>query len=152
MTLSRECEYALKGLATLAAEGGSRPLILSEIAAREGLPSSFLSKIFHRLLQHGLVLSHRGIQRGYTLAREPSAIPVRAVLEAIEGPDLADRCLLWGRECSPLRRCLLHLQTETARRELVASLERTTLADLSKPPAQQKKAQPPPGRAQGHCQ
>jgi Rrf2 family protein len=140
MKLSRESDYGLRGLVALARRPPDKATMLAEIAVGEGLPYSFLSKIFQKLAQHRIVTAHRGAQRGYTLARQPGAISVREVLEAIEGPDLADRCLVWDRECSPARRCLLHAELAAAARVLLACLERTTLADLSA-------ASNPPGRA-----
>lgn len=130
MTFSRECEYALRGLAALVAEGGGRPLMLAEIAAREGLPQSFLSKIFHKLLKHGLLVSHRGVQRGYTLAREPRAIPLRVVLEAIEGPDLFERCVFSHGHCGEDAPCLIHLAWRDVRPQVQAAFEKTSLQDL----------------------
>ena len=134
MKLSRESDYGLRGLVALARRAPDKATMLAEIAAAEGLPYSFLSKIFRKLAQHRIVTAHRGAQRGYTLARQPGAITVREVLEAIEGPDLADRCLIWDRDCSPARRCLLHAELAAAGRVLAASLERTTLADLAAVP------------------
>jgi Rrf2 family protein len=130
MTFSRECEYALKGLAALATETGNRPLMLSEIASREDLPQSFLSKIFQKLLRHGLVVSSRGIQRGYTLARDPQAIPLRSIIEAIEGPDLFDRCVFAHANCGDENPCLVHLAWREVRPQVQAVFERTSLRDL----------------------
>jgi len=140
MKLSRESDYGLRGLVGLARRPPDKPIMLAEIAAAEGLPYSFLSKIFQKLARHRIITAHRGAQRGYTLARQPGAITAREVLEAIEGPDLADRCLIWDRDCSPRRRCLLHAELAAAGRLLLAGLERTTLADLSAAPY-------PPGKA-----
>ncbi len=130
MTFSRECEYALKGLAALAADNGVRPLMLSEIATREGLPLSFLSKIFQKLLKHGLVISHRGVERGYTLARDARAIPVRSILEAIEGPDLFDRCVFLHHRCGEESPCLIHPAWRDVRPQVKDVFEKTTLQDL----------------------
>lgn len=130
MILSRECEYALKGLAALAAEGGARPLMLSEIAVREELPLSFLSKIFQKLLQHGVVQSHRGVQRGYTLARPAGQITLREALEAIQGPDLFDRCVFAHHRCAEEGHCLVHLAWRDVGPQARAAFERTTLQDL----------------------
>jgi Rrf2 family protein len=134
MKLSRESNYGLRGLVALARRAPDTATMLAEIATAEGLPYSFLSKIFQKLARHRIVTTHRGAQRGYTLARQPGAITVREVLEAIEGPDLADRCLIWDRECSPPRRCLLHAELAAAGRLLLAGLERMTLADLTAAP------------------
>lgn len=130
MTFNRECEYALKGMAALAAGAGPRPLMLSEIAAREELPLSFLSKIFQKLLKHGLVISRRGVERGYTLAREARAIPLRSILEAIEGPDLFTRCLFSYHRCGEENPCLLHCAWRDVRPQVQAAFERTTLQDV----------------------
>lgn len=130
MILSRECEYALKGLAALAAEGGARPLMLSEIAVREELPPSFLSKIFQKLLQHGLIQSHRGARRGYTLVRPAPQIRLCEILEAIQGPDLFDRCLFAHYRCAEKGACLVHLAWRDVQPQVRAAFERTTLQDL----------------------
>lgn len=130
MKLSRESDYGLRGLLALARRPLQQGRMLAEIAATERLPYSFLAKIFRKLAQHRIVAAHRGAHRGYTLTRRPEAITVLEVLEAIEGPDLSERCLVWDRECSLQHCCLLHRQTSAARRALLTSLERTTLADL----------------------
>jgi Rrf2 family iron-sulfur cluster assembly transcriptional regulator len=142
MTLNRECEYALMGMAALATEGGGRPLMLSEIASREELPLSFLSKIFQKLLKHGLVVSHRGVERGYTLAREARAVPLRTILEAIEGPDLFERCVFSHRPCAGEENpCLLHKAWQDVRPQVQTAFERTTLQDVVEA---RRAASPPP--------
>jgi len=130
MNFSRECEYALKGMAALAAEAGARPLMISEIAAREGLPLSFLSKIFQKLVKHGLVLSRRGVERGYLLARDARDIPVRGILEAIEGPDLFTACVFYHRDCGDASPCLAHLVWRDLRPQVTEAFERTSLQDI----------------------
>jgi Rrf2 family protein len=111
--------------------------MLSEIAAREALPVSFLSKIFQKLVKHGLLTSRRGVQRGYTLAREPRAIALRAVFEAIEGPDLFTRCVFWHHRCGEENPCLAHAAWRAVRGEVLAAFERTTLQNVvdARPPA-----------------
>ena len=130
MNLNRECEYALKGMAALAASGGARPMMLSGIAERESLPLSFLSKIFQKLLKHGLVFSRRGVERGYVLAHEAQAITLRTILEAIEGPDLFNRCVFYHRQCGEESPCLAHLVWREVRPQVADAFEKTTLHDL----------------------
>ena len=141
MNFNRECEYALMGMAALAAAGGARPLMLSEIAVREELPLSFLSKIFQKLLKHGLVVSHRGVERGYTLSRAARAISLRTILEAIEGPDLFERCVFSHRPCGGESACLVHAAWQGVRPQVQAAFEKTTLQDVVEARAA---AAPPP--------
>jgi Rrf2 family protein len=119
--------------------------MLSEIAAREELPLSFLSKIFQKLLKHGLVVSHRGMERGYTLAREAGAVSLRTILEAIEGPDLFERCVFSRRPCAEEENpCLVHEAWQGVRPQVRAAFEKTTLQDMVEA---RKAASPPPAAA-----
>ncbi|MGB0013357.1 MAG: Rrf2 family transcriptional regulator [Candidatus Sulfotelmatobacter sp.] len=51
-----------------------------------GLPHEALAKILQRLATAGVLMSHRGINGGYTLARDPRRISVFDVIKASEGP------------------------------------------------------------------
>ena len=114
-----------------ASEG--EPLTLQEIATRESLPGHFLSKIFQKLLRHGLIESHRGLQRGYTLARPASEVTLRQVLEAIEGPDLFDRCMFTRRQCGGEGYCPLHAYWGRARVEMGTLFAGITLDAVAAP-------------------
>ncbi len=96
MNLTRESEYALKGLAWLAKHPPGNVVPLVEIAEVQQLPSTFLAKIFQKLVRHGLLESDRGRGSGYTLRGAASDIRVRDILEAIEGPMALKQCLLWS--------------------------------------------------------
>lgn len=103
---------------------------LSDIAAAQGLPQSFLAKIFQKFVQHGIVRSYRGRQRGYALAKPPKEIRLKKVLEAVEGPDLFDRCIFWSNRCADQNPCLLHERWKQIKPQLMRMMERTTLRDL----------------------
>ncbi len=55
----------------------------SLIAEREGLSVEYVSKIMHLFRRGGLVLSTRGIQGGFTLAKVPSEVTVKEVLDVL---------------------------------------------------------------------
>jgi len=115
----------------LAQQPSKTVLTLSQIAEARGLPVGFLAKTFQKLVRHGLVESFRGRQRGYSLSRDPSAIPLRELLEAIEGPELFERCIFWGRRCGDSNPCLLHTGWHEIKPHLTEFLERMTLAALA---------------------
>ena len=46
---------------------------------------AYIEKILQALKKAGLVVSHQGNQGGYTLAKKPSEITLRQIIEAIEG-------------------------------------------------------------------
>lgn len=131
MRLTRETEYALRGLAALARHPLGTALPLAGIATAEDLPASFLAKIFQKLARHGIVEARRGAGRGYTLAVVPDAVTVLEVIEAIEGSGYLDSCLFWGGRCADSNPCLLHERWASIKPRLKAVLEGTTLADLT---------------------
>jgi Rrf2 family protein len=129
--LTRESEYALRGLVRLASYPPGALVSHSEIAEAEQLPPAFLAKIFQKLARHGVLLVERGRGSGYTLRASPEATRVRDVLEAVEGPQALDRCLLWGRHCSETAPCPLHHRLKPLRARLDEVLSETTLADFA---------------------
>lgn len=131
MHLSRESEYGLKAMIYLAKQPPATVLTLHQVAEAQDLPVGFLAKIFQKLARHGLLQSFRGRQRGYCLAHEPSDIRLTEMLEAIEGPDLTQRCIFWGRRCGDSNPCLLHAGWREIKPSLTAFLEATTLAGLA---------------------
>jgi Rrf2 family protein len=128
--LNRESAYGIEGLLVLAANPGE-VMLLSDIAARAGIPKSFLAKTMQKLTRHGIVRSFRGAIRGYALARQPHEIKLQDILLAIEGPDLSKRCIFWSQRCSVTNPCPLHRRWKQISQQCIEELlERTTLFDL----------------------
>lgn len=129
MPFTRESEYALLGLAVLAARASGAVVALGEVAAERDLPQPFLAKVFRKLARHGLLTAHRGRGKGYALARAPEAILLRDVLEAIEGSRIDNRCLLWEGHCHDTNPCPLHFRFAAVNNEFQRVLQSATLAD-----------------------
>lgn len=83
--VSARGEYAVRAALGLAAR---HPATVSALALAEDqdLPYKFLEAILADLRRAGLVRSHRGVDGGYVLTREPSAMAVGEVLRAVDGP------------------------------------------------------------------
>ncbi len=133
MRLTRETQYALRGLCALArrAPGATVPLV--DLAGAERLPASFLAKIFQKLTRHGLLRSSRGAGQGYTLSVPPESIALLEIVIAVQGPDYLERCVFWGDRCGE-EFCLLHERWLGIREQVRSLLEETTLADLAAQP------------------
>jgi len=85
MFFSARAEYACLAMLELAAQyGDPKPVRLTDIANKHGIPSSrFLVQILIQLNKAGLVTSTRGAAGGYHLARRPSEITLADVIAAI---------------------------------------------------------------------
>jgi len=128
--LRKESEYGLEAVLYLAQrpKGAASPLAV--IARDRGLPAGYLAKTLHKLVQHGILKSSRGKGSGYALLPNPDELPVKAVLEAIEGPMALESCLLWDRPCSDRNPCRLHGRGAGLRIAVCEVLESTTIGDL----------------------
>jgi len=85
MKIPARTQYGLRLMFQLAKDYPNNRVQLAEIASRENISEKFLSLIMMPLRSAGLVLSIRGAQGGYRLARDPTSITVLNIFEALEG-------------------------------------------------------------------
>ena len=86
MRLSQQAQYAICGMFDLAYNGEGGPIQVRVIGERQRIPARYLEQIFQRLRRADLVRGKRGPGGGYVLAREATAITLRDIVEAVEGP------------------------------------------------------------------
>ena len=130
MQVSRKVDYALRAVIYLASLPGDRPVPVSDIATRRGIPQKFLEKIIKDLIRGNLVQSHRGAHGGYTLARGAERVSFRDVIEAVEGPISINTCVSERRDCSVLASCNMQQVWEEGQRRMLDYFADTTIADL----------------------
>src|SRR6267143_5346560 len=136
MKLSKRGEYALRALIDLgiAAELGRPILQVSELAAKEKLPIKFLEQIFTQLKANGFVVSKRGKDGGYSLARPTNRIKFGSVIRLIDGPLAPIRCVSqtsYARcSCPDEVHCGLRILMFDVRNAISTILDRYTLADI----------------------
>ena len=96
MQLTTRGRYAVMAMADLATREGAGcecgPVCLAEIAERQQLSLSYLDQLFGKLRRAGLVASARGPGGGYRLVTPPQAIPIAAIVAAVDEPIHATRC------------------------------------------------------------
>ena len=132
MQITRAVEYGAMGLICLARRGPGATVMLEDISQEEGIPSSFLGKIFQSLAKAGLTRSVRGTGGGLILVRLPEQISLLEVFEAIEGPIALQRCLQTTPSCERQVGCALCSVFEQAQDQVKDVFSRTTIADLVK--------------------
>lgn len=99
MRFSIQAQYAICGLFDLAFNGQGAPVAVQAIGERQAIPARYLEQIFQRLRRAELVTGKRGPGGGYVLARPPTEITLRDVVEAVEGS--AERWFALESEGSP---------------------------------------------------
>jgi Rrf2 family cysteine metabolism transcriptional repressor len=86
MLLTQRACYGLIAEKHLAEHAGEGSFSAHALAECYGLPHEALAKVLQRLSTAGVLMSHRGIKGGYTLARDPRYISVFDVIKASEEP------------------------------------------------------------------
>ncbi|MEE8441714.1 MAG: Rrf2 family transcriptional regulator [Spirochaetia bacterium] len=77
--------YGLSALMELGLHYNKGTMQIRNIAARHNIPQHYLEQILVILKKAGYVVSFRGAQGGYALARDPDTIRVSEVLSRLEG-------------------------------------------------------------------
>ncbi|HVM62214.1 MAG TPA: Rrf2 family transcriptional regulator [Verrucomicrobiae bacterium] len=137
MQVTRAGEYAIIGLLYLAKQAAGRTVMIDEISEAEGVPKSFLAKIFQSLAKGGFVRSHRGAGGGFSLAKPAPEITVLQVLNCVEGAFALQKCVTDDPECvvsiTRMSNCTLCAVFTEAQNRVNEVFARTTLADLLQP-------------------
>ena len=88
MRLSRASAYALGAVLQLAHAPAGMPIPCSQLAKHGHMPERFLLQVLRNLVNHGILVSTRGVDGGYSLARSLEDITLLQILEATEGPQV----------------------------------------------------------------
>lgn len=105
-----------------------------DIAKSARLPLPTVNKILKALTRKGLLLSHRGVKGGYSLARGPEAISMADIITAIEGPVAITQCTVsLPGNCAQELSCPVHLNWQKINDAIRQALESVNLSDMARP-------------------
>jgi Rrf2 family protein len=90
MRLSRASAYALGAVLQLADAPPGVPVPCSHLARQGQMPERFLLQVLRNLVTQGILTSTRGVDGGYSLARPLDEISLLQILEATDGPQVAN--------------------------------------------------------------
>ena len=135
MQITRTTDYGIRVLTHLAMLPPGTRLTAAELAVQSRAPESFVAKILQRLVGSRLVVSRRGFEGGFELARVPRAISVLDIVTALEGPLCLNSCLPGGSECDDGNACAARGMWARAQAALACELASTTLEELAAPAA-----------------
>jgi FeS assembly SUF system regulator len=123
-------DYATVVLASLAQEP-TRHRAAAELADRTRLSRPTVSKVLKGLQRAGLVISSRGAQGGYRLARDPAQITAAQILDVFEGPIAITECSSASSQCGIERLCRVGSAWQRINAAIRRALEDVTLHQLA---------------------
>lgn len=132
MKISTKGKYGLEALVDLTVHATEGPVNLKSISSRQNLSENYLEQIFLMLRRNKLVVSTRGAQGGYKLARSAEEISVLDVLNALEGPLAPVFCIFAGEGegCERYDNCASRTLWEKVRAALDSTAASITLSEL----------------------
>lgn len=129
MRLSSKAQYGLLALLDLALFSAGQPLQASQIAERQAIPKQYLDQLMMDLKRGRLVVSARGRQGGYQLARPAGAISLWDVIAVFEGPLCDSPTAKPGSRSTATREVLKHFWDEACSR-FATGLKGHTLEEI----------------------
>jgi Rrf2 family protein len=134
--LSNTCKYALRALIYLGkySEKDSR-IGIKKISEDLQLSSPFLGKILQNLVKQKLLVSTKGPNGGFSLAKEPENITLWDIVTKVDGEEFFTNCLITLEPCQthdptkPL--CPVHSQYTKLRNDISSFYKDTTLEIIS---------------------
>ena len=132
MNFSTKGRYGLRAMIDLAVYS-EEAVPISSIAARENISECYLEQLAAKLKKAGLVVSTRGAQGGYRLARPSSEISVGDVLRALEGSVNAVECpgLLEEESCQNSECCAARSVWQKINDSITKAVDDIDLAQLA---------------------
>ncbi|MEU8433939.1 Rrf2 family transcriptional regulator [Streptomyces sp. NPDC029216] len=86
MRISARADYAVRAALQLAVSQEGGPVKAEAIADAQDIPHKFLEGILNDMRRGGLVLSQRGGNGGYRLAKPAQSISIADVIRVVDGP------------------------------------------------------------------
>lgn len=129
MILSKTTEYALTVLGFMATR--NREVYPADYLHKElKIPRQYLRHLLTDLSKLGFIKSSKGRYGGFVFAQDLKQINFYKIINAMEGREALNTCLLGFTCCIAERPCVMHETWLEARTKMIETLSATTLSDL----------------------
>ena len=133
--ITKQSDYGILMLTDMAARPAAEVHTARDLAGRVGLSVPMVSKILKPLAREGVVVSHRGVKGGYTLARPADRITVGEIIAALEGPIGMTECVTNPGTCHQEAHCPVKVNWERISHAVRDALEHIPLSEMIGPEA-----------------
>ena len=127
---SKKCELGLQAVLLLSIKNKAKIFNATEISNELKVPKEFVSKVLQTLTDSGIVGSKKGKNGGFYLAKNPKEIRLNEIVEAIDGFEVFQQCVLGFPGCSNNKPCPVHNTWGKIRDEAFKMLSEETLEDF----------------------
>ena len=132
--MTRLTDYGIVLLTYFARDPDSSFHNARDVAASARLPLPTVNKILKALTRKGLLVSHRGVKGGYSLARPAEEISMADIISATEGPLALTQCTLsLPGQCVQESCCPVHGNWQKINDVIRQALESVKLSEMARP-------------------
>jgi FeS assembly SUF system regulator len=132
LRMSKMTDYGIVLMTRLAMNPNSQHAA-AELSVQVEMPLPTVSKILKQLTRARLLVSSRGAQGGYSLARPPEAISVAEIITTLEGPIGLTECVSTPGECGQEGHCSTRAHWERINQAVYEALNDIKLSDMVHP-------------------
>ncbi|MFI5252596.1 MAG: RrF2 family transcriptional regulator [Bacteroidota bacterium] len=129
---SKQCEYALQAVLYLALKKPGEATSIRELTEHLKTPYHFMAKILQDLGYKGLLKSGKGHNGGFTLALPAKDITFLHIIEAIDGLNFMNGCVVGFGDCNDKAPCPLHDKWGPARDAMYKMIVSKSIAQMAK--------------------
>ncbi len=134
LRISKITDYGTLVLVHLADLRDSQPCPAKEVAAGTHLSLPVTQKVLKILTRGGLVISTRGVDGGYKLAKQAHKISAADILDVLEGPVAITECSHDDSQCQLESNCQVGDAWQKISLAIRTALNEIKLSDLRRPP------------------
>ena len=132
MKLKKATSYALHALMYMTRHMTQLPVNLETISKAEGIPLSYLSRIFQKLSSAGIVQLSKEKGKGYTFVNPPAQTNLLRLFEVMEGDSLFGNCFMNHCNCGgTTENCYIYAAWQRSTRKMDKLLTETSLVDAA---------------------
>ncbi len=133
--LSNTCKYAVRALIYLGKYSADGTKIgIKKIASDLAIPTPFLGKILQNLVRQKVLVSTKGPNGGFGLAKTTVDISLYDIVRIVDGEDFFKVCLIGHQPCKTHENnempCPVHNRFSPIRAQMVQFYQETTLAGI----------------------
>jgi Rrf2 family transcriptional regulator, iron-sulfur cluster assembly transcription factor len=133
--LSNSCRYAIRAVIYLANQPRTAGKTgIKKISSDLDLPTPFLAKILQQLSKQKILSSSKGPHGGFSMLKDPQKVKLIDIVNTIDGHDVFTNCVMHNGSCqggnAEQRKCPLHDDYESSRKELIKLFSNKTINDL----------------------
>jgi len=132
MKLNTTSQYAIRIMAFIVKNKSDKLFNAKVLSKSLSIPYKYLTRIMTQLVEAKIIISVRGREGGFSIAKDPITIKIIDILDAVKECLHGANCVLGVGLCNVNKKCALHDEWKTPKETMLNMFQNKTLADIAK--------------------